>query len=118
MNFLNINNFIHNNLDFVQITQSALPPINCTEKIKHALDSGNHVCSVFIDLQKAFDTVDHNILFFKLYFYGIRGVALNWFKSFLTNRSQVSQVVCQFLVSNQPILHGVFQGSVLEPPSF
>ena len=42
-------------------TSSAL--INCTEKIRKALDSGNHACSVFIDLQKAFDTVDHDILF-------------------------------------------------------
>ena len=61
-------------------TSSAL--INCTEKIRKALDSGKYACSVLIDLQKAFDTVDHDILFWKLNFYGIRGAALGWFKSF------------------------------------
>ena len=46
--------------------------IQITEKIKNALDNGNHACGVFIDLQKAFDTVNHDILVDKLSYYGIR----------------------------------------------
>ena len=46
-------------------------------------------CGVFVDLQKAFDTVDHNILFHKLSRYGIRDIANCWFSSCLSNRKQL-----------------------------
>ena len=59
-----------------------------TEMIREALDQGNFACGIFIDLQKAFDTVDHNILLKKLEYYGVRGLANDWFRSYLTNRQQ------------------------------
>ena len=62
--------------------------INITENIRKALDDGNIGCGVFVDLQKAFDTVDHQILFAKLNHYGIRGISNDWFKSYLSNRHQ------------------------------
>ena len=55
---------------------------NCVEQISKSLDYGNFACSIFIDLQKAFDTVDHQILYSKLHHYGIRGITQSWFKSF------------------------------------
>ena len=49
---------------------------------------GNIGCGVFVDLQKAFDSVDHQILLVKLNHYGICGVSNDWFKFYLSNRSQ------------------------------
>ena len=53
--------------------------INMTEIIRQSIDKNKFVAGIFIDLQKAFDTVDHEILLQKLDYYGIRGVSNNWF---------------------------------------
>ena len=62
--------------------------LDLTEDIRDAIDKNKFSCGVFIDLQKAFDTVDHNILLKKLDHYGIRGVNNKWFGSYLKNRRQ------------------------------
>ena len=62
--------------------------LNMTEEIKKQIDRGNIGCGVFIDFQKAFDTVDHNILIEKLNHYGVRDLQNEWFKSYLINRKQ------------------------------
>ena len=54
--------------------------LDLTEEIRKAIDDNAFAVGVFIDLQKAFDTVDHNILLKKLYHYGIRGIANSWFE--------------------------------------
>ena len=91
--------------------------IDITETIRHALDNNKLVCGVFVDLQKAFDTVNHDILISKLDHYGIRGTANNWFSSYLKNRSQYVSVL-GFDSETKPISHGVPQGSVLGPLLF
>ena len=86
--------------------------ISLTERIKYTLDSKRIGCGIFIDLQKAFDTVNHQILLQKLNHYGVRGIALKWFESSLTDRQQFVSVNGY---SSNPgkITCGVPQGSVL-----
>ena len=62
--------------------------LESTEKIKQACDSGKYVCRVFLDLQKAFYTVNYDTLLNNLSLYGIRGIANNWFFSFSRDRMQ------------------------------
>ena len=78
-----------------------------------ALDEGKYVFGIYIDLKKAFDTVNHNILLTKLEYYSIRGLALKWFTSYLNNRLQF--VSTNGITSNIKRLgnYGVPQGSVL-----
>ena len=91
--------------------------INITETIRSALDSNKTVCGIFVDLQKAFDTVNHEILLEKLQHYGIRGLTNQWFKSYLTNRKQFVSI--NGFESNIKVLpHGVPQRSVLGPLLF
>ena len=62
--------------------------IDLVDKITSNMDHKKYNIGVFLDLSKAFDTIDHNILINKLQCYGVRGNACNWFKSYLNNIRQ------------------------------
>ena len=62
--------------------------MSITENIQSQLDQHKFCAGPFVDLKKAFDTVDHGILLKKLSHYGIRGIANEWFCSYLTKRKQ------------------------------
>ena len=86
-------------------------------EIQGDLDKGLTAGAIYIDLTKAFDTVDHKILLKKLQIYGVRGIALEWFTSYLTSRTQ--HISCGETKSEAKLIRcGVPQGSNLGPLLF
>lgn len=116
--FINKNNILSNSqYGFRSNHSTSTAIIELAEEITNAMDKEHVLVSVFVDLQKAFDTLDHEILLNKLYKYGIRGVVHQWVKSYLKDRKQFVQInntkskYCN-------IACGVPQGSVLGPVLF
>ena len=87
------------------------------DSILEALDKKMSVIGVFMDLSKAFDTINHSILLYKLSHYGIHGAALDWFKSFLHKRQQMVEYN-NVMSEKIDVLCGVPQGSILGPILF
>ena len=94
-----------------------LAALELADRLSQHLDKGDIPIAIFLDLSKAFDTLDHKILLSKLNYYGIKGTALKWFESYLSNRYQY--VIYENTKSQQSQLFtGVPQGSVLGPLLF
>ena len=116
--FLELNNcFYENQFGFRNYHSTNHALITTTEKIRHALDNDHYMCGIFVDFQKAFDKVNHDILLSKLYYYGIRDTPFKLIKSYFTNRKQYTHIndsESTALIST----HGVPKGSVLGPLLF
>ena len=93
MEFLNEQKIIYcKQYGFRKGFSTAHTKINLIDNIESAIDNKQIVCGIFIGLQKAFDTVDHNISLQKVQHYGIRVTAHQWFKSYIANRKQFVSV--------------------------
>ena len=87
------------------------------DRITKSLENGEFIIGVFLDFSKAFDTVNHDVLLQKLHHYGIRGSALKWFQSYLSDRQQYVTYNGEES-SKKGINCGVPQGSILGPLLF
>ena len=91
--------------------------LTVTNFIHNSLNNGDYCIGLFLDLKKAFDVCSHEILITKLSYLGINDTALNWFKSYLNNRTQFVEINGKR--SNLlPIDMSVLQGSILGPILF
>lgn len=96
---------------------TSLALVDLYDKISEAIDKKEFAVGIFLDLSKAFDTVDHSILFAKLEWYGVRGIALNWIKNYFSDRKQFVQVDDSSSTMKSTTC-GVPQGSILGPLLF
>ena len=93
VNFIEIHNLIDNaQYGFRTGFSTNHAILDIISSIKSNMDKKCFSCAVFIDLKKAFDTVDHSILLKMLYIYGVRGIVNDWFKSYLLNRTQITEI--------------------------
>ena len=118
LSFLNMHNILTpNQFGFREKYSTFMALLNLVDRISDKIDNKEYSIGIFMDLSKAFDTVDHDILLSKLELYGIRGVALKWFKSYLEHRTQFVQIK-NTRSSMLPVICGVPQGSILGPLLF
>ena len=116
--FLYANDIINNcQYGFLKNKSSELAVSDFTNETLKSFDGRKFTLAIFLDLSKAFDTVNHRILLEKLYHYGIKGSVHAWFASYLSNRTQYV-VFNDCNSSKRTIAHGVPQGSILGPILF
>jgi hypothetical protein len=118
INYLDVNNILsESQYGFREGHSSDLAIQALSEKFYDIIDNDECMIGIFLDLSRAFDTLSHNILIRKLYYYGIRGTALDWVSNYLSGRKQ-------FVSYNNSksdtvdISLGIPQGSILGPLLF
>ena len=118
INFVEENNILsEHQYGFRKNRSTELAITEFIDEITKAIDKGQYTVGIFLDLSKAFDTINHTIVIKKWEYYGIRGIALKWFQNYLTNRKQI--VKYNDITSEaMTITTGVPQGSILGPLLF
>ncbi|MFZ2538567.1 MAG: reverse transcriptase family protein [Oscillospiraceae bacterium] len=112
------NTILHSNqFGFRPKLSTSLAMLQLVDELSQAIDEGKITVGVFVDLAKAFDTVNHKILLQKLEFYGLRGVVYQWFSSYLSNRKQFVSIN-KLTSKYSEVACGVPQGSILGPILF
>ena len=118
MSFLNKECILYDHqFGFRSKRSTDLAILDIHRKLIHDFENNNFACCMFLDFAKAFDTINHNILLQKLNAYGVRGIAHDWFKLYLTDRKQMLKLGNIFSES-KTIMCGVPQGNVLGPLLF
>ena len=105
------------NTDSELNTPLSLQPLNLADRVITCMDHNETPINIYLDLSKAFDTLDHEILMAKLQYYGIHGTPLELVKSYLTNRKQFVEIE-DTKSKMLDISTGVPQGSILGPVLF
>ena len=82
-------------------------------KIVDTFEENSFLIGIFVDLSKAFDTINHDIMLTKLKHYGIRGLAQSWYNSYLSNRYQCTKYK-NCMSESKKLVCGVPQGSLLD----
>ena len=115
--FTQLKVFYKSQYGFRQFHSTELATLELVDRITHSMDKNLLPINIYLDLSKAFDTLDHNILLYKLRYYGFKADSLNLMRDYLCNRTQ--QVLYNDILSDISILRcGVPQGSILGPLLF
>ena len=118
-NFLDRNKFFTNRQFGFRKQMSTSHAITLlVDSITKNMNSKNKTLGIFLDLSRAFDLIDHEILLYKLNHYGFRGISNVWFRSYLSNRTQQVEVDSDLSDNICGILFGTPQGSILSPLLF